>query len=114
MALFLDVPGGATSSQVIPMLPNLANEPTVEAALPLNEIHPMSIKDKLLMTVPLPIGCYLVFYGLLAAGDPGSDPLYAMASGLIRGLEAMGGFICFYLSLSTYFKMRRVQRGTAV
>jgi hypothetical protein len=114
MALFLDVPGGAISSQVIPMLLNLANEPTVQAALQSDEIHRMSLKDKLLMTVPLPIGCYLVFYGLLVAGDPGSDPLFAMASGLVRGLESMGGFICFYLSLSTYFKIRRVQRGSAV
>jgi hypothetical protein len=98
---------------VIEMAPNFANEPAVQAALQLNEMGRIGFKDKLLMTLPVPIGCYLVYSGLLLAGNVGTDPVYDMARGLVRGVETMGGFVCFYLALRTYFKIRRLRRGTA-
>ena len=91
------------------MIVDLANEPTVRAALQLNQAksRPASLKDKLLLIVPLPIGCYFAVKGLSVAADAAADPMLSLAAGLIRGLDFTGCLTCFFLSLRTYLKIRR-------
>ena len=95
------------------MTPDLANDPAVQAALELNQISraKISLKDKLLFIVPIPAGCYLLAKGLILPGDSGGDPLLALGNGLVRGVESMGGFICFFLALRAYFNIRRARKS---
>src|SRR5579872_637641 len=92
------------------MMPTLANDSAGQTDLEVNPMERVGLREKLLVIVPLPIGCYLLLNGLLLAGDSGNDPLFALARGLVRSFESMGGFVCFYFSLRTYFKIRRVKR----
>ena len=97
------------------MMPDLANDPAVQAALRLNQARGERIRfiDRLFLSIPLPIGCYFLIRALSFAGDSSSDPLAGLGAGLVRGLECTGGFICFFLSLRAYFKIRRARNGAA-
>lgn len=94
------------------MIPDLANDPAVQAAWELNQARRahIAITDKLLLIVPIPAGCYLLARGTVLAADSGGDPLAALGNGLAGSVECMGGFICFLLALRAYFKIRRTRR----
>lgn len=94
------------------MTPTLANDPAVQAAILLNDARRprVRLKYKLLLVVPFPVGCYLLLKGLLMPGVTINDPIDSMIVGTIRGIESMGGFLCFYLSLKAYFEIRRAQK----
>jgi hypothetical protein len=95
------------------MTPDVASQLPVHAAIQPDRISKQSIplKDRLLLTVPLPVGCYLMAKGLLVAGGTSEDPVFEMISGLIRGLVTVEGLACLLLSLHTYVKIRRNQRA---
>lgn len=94
------------------MIPDLANDPAVQAAWELNHNRPGQVrfKDKLLFILPIPVGCYLLANGVVLAADSGGDPVAALRNGLVGSLGAMGGFVCFFLALRAYFKIRRLRR----
>lgn len=79
---------------------------TPTALAPVRGLARTSLKDKLLLTIPLPIGCYLLVRGLLEASGPSADPLYSMVTGVSRWLVLAQAAACFYLSLRTYLKIR--------
>lgn len=91
------------------MTPTVANDPAVKAAIVLNDARRprVRLKYKLLLVVPFPVGCYLLIKGLFMPGVTINDPIDSMIVGTIRGIESMGGFLCFYLSLKAYFEIRR-------
>jgi hypothetical protein len=95
------------------MIPDLANDPAVQAALHLNQIRrgQVSLKDKLLFLLPIPAGCYLLAKGVPLAANSGGDPLAALANGLVGSVESMGGFICFFLAVRAYFKIRQARQA---
>jgi len=88
------------------MLPTLANDPAIQAALILNDARRprFRFKDKLLLAMPFLIGCHLLLKALLLAGDSATIDT-------IRGLEALEGFFCLYLSLRVYFQIRRAHKA---
>lgn len=94
------------------MTPTAANDPAIQAAIILNNARRprVRLKHKLLLVVPFPVGCYLLVKALLLDAVSINDPIDSMIVGTIRGLEAMGGFLCFYLSLKAYFEIRRTQK----
>lgn len=91
----------------------LANDPAIQAAWDLNETRrpQVRLKDKLLFIVPIPAGCYLLANDVVLAANSGGDPLAALGNGLVGSVESMGGFICFFLALRAYFKIRRARRA---
>lgn len=95
----------------MPMIPDLASEPTVRAATQLHQANQprAALKHKLLLALTVPCGCYLIFRGLSVPIDT-ADPIAGMAGGLIRGLEFMGGFVCFYVALRAFFRIRRSRK----
>jgi hypothetical protein len=95
------------------MIPSVANDPAVQAARLLNDAREPRIrfKDRVQLVVPFPVGCYLLVKSLLLAGASIADPIDSMIAGTIRGLEAMGGFLCLFVSLRAYFKIRRAQKA---
>ena len=91
------------------MTPDFAAEPTVLADAELNrkqQAH-VSLQKKLLLLVPLPIGCLFLAQGIALAGQTSPDPLADMANGLVRGLHFAGALSCFYISLRTLFAIKR-------
>lgn len=91
---------------------DLANDPAVQAAWELNQTRrgQVRFKDRLLFILPIPAGCYLLAKGVVLAANSGGDPLAALGNGLVGSVESMGGFICFFLALRAYFKIRRARR----
>jgi len=95
------------------MSPDFSAEPTVRAAIELNEAHAgsASLRQRLMLYLPLPLGCYLLFQTLLAQQfdtDPGT--LFSLATGLMRGVYAASAVTCFFVSLRTYLEVKRTQR----
>jgi len=96
-------------SEAMMMIPDLAAEPTVRAATQLNRAGQkrVALKKKLLLVVPLPIGCFFLVQGLALIGKTSADPMADMATGLVRGLDFLGALSCFYLSLRAFFAVKR-------
>jgi hypothetical protein len=96
------------------MSPDFSAEPTVRAAIQLNEarVRSVSLKQKLMLYLPLPLDCYLLFQALSLAQefDGAPETLFRFAVGLMRGFYAAGAFSCFFLSLRTYLEVKRSQR----
>jgi len=91
------------------MTPNLTNQPTSPAAFNQAGSKPLLWKHRILLLLPLPVGCYFFVQALLLVDQPSTDPqsIVNLANGLLRGLYFIGGFSCVFLSLRGYFKKKR-------
>jgi hypothetical protein len=96
-------------SEAIMIIPDLAAEPTVRAALQLDRARrkPIALRKKLLLVVTLPIGCFFLVQGLALTGTSQGDPIADLATGLLRGLYFLGALSCFYLSLRAFFALKK-------
>ena len=95
------------------MSPDFSAEPTVRAAIKLNEVQvgSVSLRQRLMLYLPLPLGCYLLFQAVLAQQfDADAGTLFSLAAGLMRGCYAAGAVSCFFVSLRTYLEVKRAQR----
>ena len=73
----------------------------------------MSFKRKLILTVPLSIGSYLLVRGWQSP-KASNNPDYPMVGGIVRGLLIMEGLLCLVVFLYTYVKFWRAERSSAL
>jgi hypothetical protein len=81
--------------------PDLTVDPMVQAAAELNRAKrtSISLRKKLLLLMPLPIGGYFLVGGLTLTGTHSGDPLTDLTNGLLRSLFFLGALSMLFVSL---------------
>jgi hypothetical protein len=89
--------------------PDLTVDPMVQAAARLNRAKhkSISLRKKLLLVVPLPIGVYFLVRGLALTGIHSGDPLADLSGGLLRSLFFLGALSMFFVSLRALLAIRK-------
>jgi len=69
--------------------------------------RPISLRKKLLLIVPLPIGGYFLVRALALTSTSGGDAISDLANGLLRGIFFLGALASLYLSARAFFAIIR-------
>jgi len=88
---------------------DLGADPMVQAAAQLYRAkrQSTSLRKKMLLVAPLPIGGYFLEHGLTVTGAHSGDPLADLTGGLLRGLFFLGALSMFFVSLRALLAILR-------